>query len=88
MRPMSDFDPSQRCWLHEALNDVTFAWWPSWRDDYLLHADIGRHAEGIVNWQGLLLDGWLPWQAFPRNGELTWPWSDDPPEPADRPLEE
>jgi hypothetical protein len=59
-RPMSEFDPSQSCWVHEQLNDATFAWEPAWETAYRRNAKVGRDGPGIVNWDGLLLDGWEP----------------------------
>lgn len=64
MQPMSEFDPTKRCWVHEQLNDVTFAWDPP-----------APHGPGIVNWDGLLLDGWWPWDERPPAAVDEWPWS-------------
>jgi hypothetical protein len=59
-RPMSEFDPTKPCWVHDSLNDVMFEWEPvdlvRYRRLAHDHGD-GRH----VNWDGLLLDGWEPW---------------------------
>jgi hypothetical protein len=42
--------------LHDSLNDKMVPWngeqAPSWRE----HAS--RHAEGVIEWDGLLFDGW------------------------------
>ena len=72
MRPMSDFDPSQRCWVHEQLNRKVFAWDPA-RADWQRVAS--RHAEGVVNWRGLLFDGWWLWDKRPEDAVEEWPWS-------------
>jgi hypothetical protein len=59
MRPMSGFDPSQQCVIHDGLNDCWMTWDPD-RDaehDRLHAAHWDR--PGIVAWDGLLLDGWL-----------------------------
>lgn len=59
-RPMSEFDPSQPCWVHDRSRDTTFAWEPAWEDAYRRNAKSGHQEQGIVNWDGLLLDGWEP----------------------------
>jgi hypothetical protein len=57
MRPMSEFDPSKQSMVHDALNDKTFAWEP---ENYLKsYREYGEEqSDGIVAWDGLLLDGW------------------------------
>ena len=56
---MSEFDPAQPSLVHEGLNGDTFQWQPEkWSQDYRRRAiDWGS---GIINWDGLLLDGWRP----------------------------
>ena len=57
MRPMSEFDPSKRSMVHDALNDKMFEWEPeNYLKNYREHAE--EDSEGIVAWDGLLLDGW------------------------------
>ena len=58
-RPMSDFDPAQSSIVHDGLNGDTFKWRPEkWCETYRQKArDWG---DGIMNWDGLLLDGWRP----------------------------
>ena len=76
MRSMTEFDPSQRCWVHEQLNDITFAWDPERTE---CHWDgrprSGGHGPGVVNWDGLLFDGWWPWNERPPAAAEEWPWS-------------
>jgi hypothetical protein len=59
LRPMSEFNPSKPALVHDQLNDDTFEWMPERH-----RADYERYAEpwgdGIVVWDGLLLDGWRP----------------------------
>ena len=56
-RPMSQFDPSKRSMVHDALNDKTFPWEP---ENYLEHyrGHARKQSDGVVGWDGLLLDGW------------------------------
>ena len=56
MRPMSELDPSAPAMVHDRLNDRTFQWKPEWRAAYEKHA--ARHAPGVIEFDGLLLDGW------------------------------
>jgi hypothetical protein len=74
MRPMSDFDPSQRCWVHERLNKVAFAWDPERADSERL-SRTDMHGPGVINWDGLFLDGWWPWDETPADAVEEWPWS-------------
>ena len=71
MRSMSRFNRSQRCWVHEQLNDNVFAWdpnreWVRW---------ACHHASGAITWDGLLFDGWWPWDERPTHVEQEWRWS-------------
>lgn len=77
-RPMSEFDPAQRCWIHEQLNEKTFEWQPVWELDYRRKAYL--HAPEVINWDGLLLDGWWPWSARPAGAIEGWPWASPPPD--------
>ena len=53
---MSEFDPSRPAMVHDRLNDQMFEWDPEeWRGHYERFAH--DHARGIVEWDGLLLDG-------------------------------
>jgi hypothetical protein len=59
LRPMSEFDPSKPAMVHDRLNDETFEWVPEKHQ-----ADYERYASefgpGVIDWDGLLLDGWRP----------------------------
>lgn len=51
---MSEFDSSQRCSVHEQLNDNIFAWDPN--REWIRWAC--HHPSGAITWDGLLFDGW------------------------------
>ena len=57
-KTMNSFYPAQPALLHDQLNDKIIPWsatreeLDSWRQ----HAN--PHSEGVVEWDGLLLDGW------------------------------
>lgn len=56
---MKDFDPSVPSIVHDRLNDETFEWTPAtWQAGYEKHAK--QFEPGVIAWDGLLLDGWLP----------------------------
>jgi len=57
LRPMSEFDPSQPAMVHDQLNDRTFRWDPDWKQHFAEH-HMESHNPGVVEWDGLLLDGW------------------------------
>ena len=57
MNSMKTFDPEVACRVHDGLNDETFDWQPEWAAHYREYAF--DHTEGVVNWDGLLLDGWM-----------------------------
>ena len=60
-RPMDQFDPSKSGQqVHDQLNDQVIDWEPERHGrDWARHGhrDFG---DGIVEWDGLLLDGWRP----------------------------
>ena len=56
MNPMSTFNPDVACRVHDKLNDTFFDWKPEWAAKYREYAH--EHDEGVINWEGLLLDGW------------------------------
>jgi hypothetical protein len=64
--PMSTFDPSQPSLVHDRRHDRTFEWQPQWAAEYQRFAR--RHAPGVMNWHGVLLDGWreLPQAPTPQ----------------------
>jgi hypothetical protein len=54
---MSEFDPSKRSMVHDALNDNTFPWEPGkYLENYREYAE--NEHDGVVAWDGLVLDGW------------------------------
>jgi hypothetical protein len=57
MKPMSTFNPETPCRVHDGLNDRIIEWNPRWAPLYLDHG--AKHDEGVIAWDGLLLDGWL-----------------------------
>ena len=57
MMPISTFNPEQRCRVHDRLNDQVLDWKPEWASHYREYA--AKHDEGVISWDGLLLDGWL-----------------------------
>jgi hypothetical protein len=57
MNPMSTFNPEKPCRVHDGLNDQIIEWNPQWAPLYLDHGV--KHDEGVIAWDGLLLDGWL-----------------------------
>lgn len=64
MRPMKEFDPSKPAMVHDRINDRTFEWKPETMEaNYRQYAVT---AGDVVEWDGLLLDGWLPLPAGPR----------------------
>lgn len=57
LRPMWTFDAWRVCTIHDAVNDRILTWNPEWAPHYLQCAE--RLADGTVEWDGLLLDGWI-----------------------------
>lgn len=55
LRPMSEFDPSRPATVHDSLNDRMIEWQPEWVWSFRKHR---AHADGVIEWDGLLLDGW------------------------------
>lgn len=58
LRPMSEFDPGRSCLVHDQLNEQLIEWQTAWKEEYKRYAH--DHAPGVIDWYGLLLDGWLP----------------------------
>ena len=58
LRPMSQFDPDRPAILHEKAGDRTFDWSPEWASHYRIFSR--RFGDGMIFWDGLLLDGWRP----------------------------
>ena len=57
MNPMKTFDPDQPCRVHDEVNDQFLEWKPEWAPHYREYAT--KHFDGIIAWDGLLLDGWI-----------------------------
>ena len=55
--PMSTFDPSVPCKVHELVNNCFFDWKPEWAAHYREYAEPYDTA-GTIAWDGLLLNGW------------------------------
>ncbi len=58
MNSMDTFAPDMPCRVHDGLNDQIIEWCPQWAAMYREHAS--KWDEGVVAWDGLLLDGWAP----------------------------
>ena len=57
LKPMSEFDPSQPGMVHDLLADRTFPWDPEmYLESYRRFAE--PEGNGMVAWDGMLLDGW------------------------------
>jgi hypothetical protein len=56
LRPMSEFDPTEPAMVHDALNDRILAWSPDFEWSFAEYAR--EDAPGVINFDGLLLDGW------------------------------
>ena len=66
MYPMKEFDPTKPAMVHDRLNDRTFERKPAtMQANYEKYAD--PHGPGVIEWDGLLLDGWLPLGAQPSS---------------------
>ena len=57
--PMVTFDPTRPADVHDQLNDKIIRWKPEWAATW---QDRRDHAPGVIEWDGLLLDGWVPTQ--------------------------
>jgi hypothetical protein len=60
-RPMSEFDPTKLALVHDQLNDELIDWKPErYLEHYRQYAALDLDPEkGLVEWDGLLLDGWM-----------------------------
>jgi hypothetical protein len=58
MRSMRDFDPARPARVHDLLNDATLEWNTGWADNWRKYAHLT--IDGVVYWEGLILDGWEP----------------------------
>ncbi|OSJ36981.1 hypothetical protein BSZ19_01545 [Bradyrhizobium japonicum] len=57
MNPMATFNPAEPCRVHDALNNTFIDWKPEWAARYREYA--APHDEGVIAFDGLLLDGWV-----------------------------
>ena len=53
---MSTFDPDKPAYLHDRLNEEVLEWRPEDAQRWREHAV--PHVEGVITWDGLLIDGW------------------------------
>ena len=58
MNPMKTFNPEVPCHVHDTLKDDMIEWNPQWAPLYREHGVL--QDEGVIAWDGLLLDGWSP----------------------------
>lgn len=56
-RPIETLDPTKPALVHDQLNDKIIVWKPEWASTW---PDRSPHAPGVVEWDGLLPDGWEP----------------------------
>jgi hypothetical protein len=56
LHPMSQFDPSKPCIVHDRAEGMTIAWSPDWAPAYSRYAR--EYAGGLIDFDGLVLDGW------------------------------
>jgi hypothetical protein len=59
-RPMAEFDPSQPALLHDKLHDKVIEWEPARCQRHYEAFSAPFEPGGIIEWDGLLLDGWQP----------------------------
>lgn len=58
-RPMAEFDPSKPALVHDELNDQVIERQPAlYRQRFERYAQLFNPDKGLVEWDGLLLDGW------------------------------
>lgn len=56
LHPMSRFDPSKPCFVHDRAGGRTIPWSPEWAPIYCRYAR--EHESGLIDFDGLVLDGW------------------------------
>ena len=56
LHPMSEFDPSEPAFLHDAERNRAIPWSPDFQR--LFEQEARVVAPGLVSFDGLLLDGW------------------------------
>ena len=62
-RSMNEFVPEEGVMVHDGLNDHWFSLTPDWAKDMKLNAHP-NYRRALLEWDGLILDGWLPGSAF------------------------
>ena len=58
LRPMSEFDPTQKVEVHDPVSDELIPWEPDWAEKY--KAEAKEHSPGVMSYNGSLIDGWAP----------------------------
>ena len=58
-QPMGTFVPRPGLQVHDGLNDDWFTLTPEMAES-ITHEGFREPYRGVVNWGGLILDGWLP----------------------------
>jgi len=56
LHPMSEFDPSEPAFLHDAERNRAIPWSPDFQRSF--ERDARFVGMGLVSFDGLLLDGW------------------------------
>ena len=56
--PDEHIRPGRGLRVHDKLNEKVFGWKPEWAANYRQYAD--QFDDGVIEWDGLLLDGWSP----------------------------
>ncbi len=56
---MNQFDPTKPALVHDKLNNKTFSWEPD-RHGVNYEKYAQPFDPGVIEWDGLLLDGWEP----------------------------
>jgi hypothetical protein len=59
MNSMQIFNPDAECLVHDRLTNELIAWKTEWAAHYREFAKEFDEP-GLVSWDGLLLDGWMP----------------------------
>lgn len=70
MNPLDTLDPDRPCQEHDSLNDQTIEWKSQWASLYREHG--AKWDEGVVAWDGLLLDGSTSCSGTPAAAERTF----------------
>jgi hypothetical protein len=62
-QPMSTFEPTVSVDVHDQLTDRIIRWKPEWAETW---HECRYYVLGVVEWKGMLLDGWAPISAHER----------------------